>query len=197
MDPIEHRTDVPPAWDERSLLTTMLDYARATVHAKCAGVAEQDARAAPLPGSPLMTLSGLVSHLRWVEYFWIQVTLLGEEDHGPWTDDDPDREMRIAVDVPIAQLLADYQAQCDRYSELVASLDLDLRSKAPDPHRPAGDAGLDPAAPDRGDGQAQQPHRHPARAGRRRHRDLTGRRGASSRFQKSRKPSWSGPICCT
>jgi hypothetical protein len=108
MDPIEHRTDVPPAWDERSLLTTMLDYARATVHAKCAGVAEQDARAAPLPGSPLMTLSGLVSHLRWVEYFWIQVTLLGEEDHGPWTDDDPDREMRIAVDVPIAQLLADY-----------------------------------------------------------------------------------------
>ena len=30
-----------------------------------------------------MTLAGLVSHLRWVEYFWFQVMLLGEEDHGP------------------------------------------------------------------------------------------------------------------
>jgi uncharacterized damage-inducible protein DinB len=90
---------------------------------------EQDARRAPLPTSPLMTMSGLVHHLRWVEHHWIEVTLLGGEDRGPWTDDDPDREMRIAVDLPIAQLLADYQAACDRHRELVASLDLDTPSK--------------------------------------------------------------------
>jgi hypothetical protein len=36
------RTDVPVAWDERSQLTTLLDYARATVHAKCAGIAEEE-----------------------------------------------------------------------------------------------------------------------------------------------------------
>ena len=54
------RTDVPLAWDERTILTTFLDY----VHAKCEHLAEADARRAPLPGSPLMTLSGLVSHLR-------------------------------------------------------------------------------------------------------------------------------------
>ena len=45
----------------------------------------------------LMTLAGLVNHLRWVEYYWFQVVLLGEDDHGPWTEEDPDREMRIAV----------------------------------------------------------------------------------------------------
>lgn len=81
--------DIPVSWDERTILTTMLDYARDTVHAKCAGIAEQDARRAPLPGSPLMTISGLVSHLRWVEHGWLEVTLLGEEDRGPWTDEDP------------------------------------------------------------------------------------------------------------
>jgi hypothetical protein len=34
--------DVPPSWDERTILTTFLDYARDTVHAKCAGLAEAD-----------------------------------------------------------------------------------------------------------------------------------------------------------
>jgi Protein of unknown function (DUF664) len=59
--------DIPPSWDERTILTTLLDYARDTVHAKCAGLQDAGARRAPLPGSPLMTISGVVSHLRWVE----------------------------------------------------------------------------------------------------------------------------------
>jgi uncharacterized damage-inducible protein DinB len=122
---------MPPSWDERATLTTLLDYVRATVHAKCEGVSEEHARSAPLPGSPLMTISGLVSHVRWVEYFWIQVRLMGEDDHGPWTDDDPDREMRIAVEIPLARLLREYEAQCARYQELVASLDLDTPARRP------------------------------------------------------------------
>lgn len=122
------RTDIPIAWDERTMLTTFLDYARATVHVKCEGLSDRDARRAPLPTSPLMTISGLVNHLRWVEYSWFQVRLLGEEDHGPWTDDDPDREMRIAVDFPIAQLLDEYEAQCARYRDVAAALDLDTQS---------------------------------------------------------------------
>jgi hypothetical protein len=127
-DHADARTDIPAGWDERTVLTTFLDYVRATVHAKCEHLAEADARRAPLPGSPLMTLAGLVNHLRWVEYFWFQVMLLGEDDHGPWTEEDPDREMRIAVEVPIAQLLDEYEAQCARYRDLVASLELDTGS---------------------------------------------------------------------
>lgn len=122
------RTDVPPAWDERTLLNTFLDYARSTVRAKCAGLSEEDARRAPLETSPLMTISGLVSHLRWVEYSWFSIDLLGGPDEGPWTEEDPDREMRIAVRIPLPQLLDEYDAQTAKNRELAASLDLDTQS---------------------------------------------------------------------
>lgn len=121
--------DVPSSWDERTILTTFLDYARDTVHAKCAGLSDADARRAPLRGSPLMTVSGLVSHLRWVESSWIEKTLLGGTIDAPWTEDDPDREFRIAVQVPLTQLLAEYRAACARHRDLVASLDLDTPSR--------------------------------------------------------------------
>ncbi|MFD5076243.1 DinB family protein [Streptomyces sp. NPDC058371] len=125
------RTDTPPAWDERTQLTTFLAYVRDTARAKCEGVSPEDARKAPLPGSPLMTLCGLISHLRWVEYYWFQVVFLGEEDEGPWTDEDPDREMRIAVDIPLTELLQQYEEQAARYRELVAAHDLDATAKRP------------------------------------------------------------------
>jgi uncharacterized damage-inducible protein DinB len=121
--------DIPARWDERTVLATMLDYARDTVHVKCAGITDEDARRAPLPGSPLTTIASLVSHLRWVEYYWIRVQLLGEQDHAPITEDDPDGEMRLGLSVPIARLLAEYRASCDQLRELVAPLELDTPSK--------------------------------------------------------------------
>lgn len=123
------RDDIPPTWDERTILTIFLDYTRATVHAKCAGLSEEDARQAPLPGSPLMTISGLVSHLRWVEYGWFDVNFLGQERRGPWTDDDPDREFRIATSIPLPELLSDYEDVCAQHRKLVATTDLDALSK--------------------------------------------------------------------
>jgi uncharacterized damage-inducible protein DinB len=120
---------MPAAWDERSTLNAMLDYARATVRAKCEGISDEKARQAPLSTSPLTTVSGLVSHVRWVEYWWFEVVFLGQEDQGPWTEEDPDREMRIALDVPLAQLLDEYDGQSVRYRQLVADLDLDSRSQ--------------------------------------------------------------------
>ena len=125
------RTDTPTAWDERTQLATFLDYARATARAKCEGVSPQDARKALLPGSPLMTLSGVVNHLRWVEYYWFQVVFLGEEDEGPWTDEDPDREMRVAVDLPLSEILDAYEEQSVRYRALVAANDLDTQAVRP------------------------------------------------------------------
>jgi uncharacterized damage-inducible protein DinB len=121
--------DIPVSWDERTALTTMLDYVRDTVHVKCAGLTDEQARRAPLPGSPLTTISGLVSHLRWVEYYWIRVVLLGEEKLSPSTADDPDAEMRLALDVPLARLLAEYRASCAQLRQLVAPLDLGTASR--------------------------------------------------------------------
>jgi uncharacterized damage-inducible protein DinB len=123
------RTDLPASFDERALLTTMLDFARATVHAKCAEVTAADARSAPLPTSPLMTLSGIVNHLRWVENWWFEVVFQDLPNLAPWTEDDIDREWRIAVDTPIEDLLAEYEGQCASNRELVARLDLGTEAK--------------------------------------------------------------------
>ncbi|MFJ3586344.1 DinB family protein [Streptomyces sp. NPDC090127] len=128
------RTDTPSSWDERTQLTTFLDYARDTARAKCEGVSPEDARKAPLATSPLMTLCGLINHLRWVENYWIQIVFLGEEDLSPYadaTEDDPDPEMRTAVDVPLPQLLAEYESQSARYRTLIADLDLEATAKRP------------------------------------------------------------------
>jgi uncharacterized damage-inducible protein DinB len=111
---------------------TFLDYARDTARAKCEGVSEEDARRAPLPDSPLMTLCGLISHLRWVEHHWVQVMFLGEEPEGPLTqatDDDPDPEMRTAVDIPLPQLLAEYEKQSEGYRRLLSDHDLNARAE--------------------------------------------------------------------
>ncbi|WP_326767499.1 DinB family protein [Streptomyces sp. NBC_01591] len=123
------RTDSPPAWDERTQLATFLDYVRDTARAKCEGISPDGARRAPLPGSPLMTIAGLINHLSWVEYYWFEVVFLGGEDEGPWTDEDPDREMRIAVDMPLADVLSLYEERTTRYRELVASNDLDASAR--------------------------------------------------------------------
>lgn len=128
------RTDTPPAWDERTQLTTFLDYARATARAKCEGVSPEDARKAPLPTSPLMTLNGLISHLRWVENYWFDFVFLGEEDSGPLaeaTEEDPDPEMRTAVDIPLPQLLAEYEEQSARYRTLLTTHDLNTQAARP------------------------------------------------------------------
>ncbi|MFH8516664.1 DinB family protein [Streptomyces gelaticus] len=132
------RTDSPPARDERTQLATFLDYVRDTARAKCEGVSPDDARRAPLPGSPLMTIAGLINHLSWVEYYWFEVAFLGGEDEGPWTEEDPDREMRIAVDMPLADVLSLYEERTTRYRELVASHDLDTPAARP---RGNGDGG--------------------------------------------------------
>ncbi|MFB7776115.1 DinB family protein [Streptomyces bauhiniae] len=128
------QTDTPPTWDERTQLATFLDYARDTARAKCEDASPEDARRAPLPDSPLMTLCGLISHLRWVEHYWFEVVFLGEDPAGPLTeatDEDPDPEMRTAVDTPLPQLLADYESQSARYRRLVLDHDLNTTAKRP------------------------------------------------------------------
>ena len=125
------RTDTPTVWDERSVLTTMLDYARATVRVKCEGLDGTLAARAPLPTSPLMTVNGLVSHVRWVEHSWLENRFLGGPDLGPWTDEDPDGEFTLAPQVPLEQLLDEYDAQSVRMRALVDAHSLDELAALP------------------------------------------------------------------
>lgn len=119
--------------DERSQLTGWLDLQRAGVRMKCEGLSEVDAHRAVLPSSPLMTMAGIVAHLRWVEYSWFHLDLLGEPDTGqtPWRDDgDPDAEMRVE-DRKLADLLDEYDEECARSRAITARHTLDDLEKGP------------------------------------------------------------------
>ena len=79
----------PLTSDERTQLTGWLDVQRSFVRMKCEGLSEAEAHRKLLPTSPLMTMAGIVAHLRWVEYSWFHLNLAGVPDTGqtPWTED--------------------------------------------------------------------------------------------------------------
>lgn len=105
------------------MLAGWLDWQRATVRVKCAGLSDADAYRSLLP-SPLTTVAGLVSHLRSVEYGWFEWSFLGGPESG--LDD-----WKVSG-VPLTQLLDDYDAQCARSRAIAAAHDLDeLEAWAP------------------------------------------------------------------
>jgi uncharacterized damage-inducible protein DinB len=119
------RVEPPVDADEATMLSAWLDAHRATVHRKCAGLGAEHAVAAPLPSSPLTSIGGIVSHLRWVEHAWFEILLLDLPDEGYATPDDPDAEWRRGTEIPLPQLLDEYEAQCERSRAITARLDLD------------------------------------------------------------------------
>ena len=125
------RTDPDLSGDELTLLTQFLDYHRATIVSKVAGL-DHAAMATTLPPSEL-TLAGLVKHLALVECGWFQEDLLGRGipepfASAPW-DDDRDWEWHSAVDDDPAWLVALYEDACARSRAAVAEIgDLDTLS---------------------------------------------------------------------
>ena len=119
----------PIVADERTQLVGWYDLQRAIVHLKCEGVSEADAHRAVLPASPLMTMAGVVSHLRWAEHLWFNVLFLGEPATGPMFDGgDEDADMMVSG-VPLDRLLADYERQCAESNEIIAAHSLDEPGK--------------------------------------------------------------------
>jgi hypothetical protein len=123
----------PLTADERVQLIGWLDLQRSFVRMKCEGITEEDAHRKVLETSPLMTMAGLAAHLRWNEWSWFQLNLMGVPDTGqsPWTEGGhPDAEM-LVDDVPLAQLLDEYDAECARSNETIAALPLDTVEQGP------------------------------------------------------------------
>ncbi len=53
--------------DERTQQRGWFDLQRGIVRMKCEGLSDADAHRSLVPTSPLMTVAGIVSHLRWAE----------------------------------------------------------------------------------------------------------------------------------
>ncbi len=69
----------PLVADERTQLMGWYDLQRAIIHLKCQGLSEVDAHRSLLPTSPLMTVAGVVSHLR--------IAAHSLDETGRYTDD--------------------------------------------------------------------------------------------------------------
>jgi uncharacterized damage-inducible protein DinB len=116
----------PGVADERTQLLGWLGLQRSLLRWKCEGLSEDDAHRAVLPPSPLMTMAGLVSHLRWTEHCWFEVLFLGTPaDGNPQFQEGPeDADWRVDG-VSLARLLDEYDRQCARSDEIVAAHSLD------------------------------------------------------------------------
>jgi uncharacterized damage-inducible protein DinB len=118
---VPQRQDPPLRAGEAETLLAYLDYHRATLLQKVAGL-DHEQLGRTLPPST-MTLGGLVKHLTLVEDSWFSVVLAGNPYAEPWDgidwDADPDWEWRTgSTDGPEA-LLAAYADTVARVREIV------------------------------------------------------------------------------
>jgi uncharacterized damage-inducible protein DinB len=94
------RPEPPIAADEAGTLLGFLDYHRATLAWKCAGL--DAAELATTVGVSSMTLGGMLKHLALVEYAWFCERLLDLPRIAPWDSvdwsNDPDWDWRTAAD---------------------------------------------------------------------------------------------------
>lgn len=126
MTTTDQRPDPPKDGELREQLDGFLDFLRGAVVLKATGLTDDQARRSLVP-SKLTTISGLVSHLTYVEQYWFAVVLDGRPD--PWQDrftpEDPDAEFTAAAMIPITELIAAYEAECARSRAVAARLELD------------------------------------------------------------------------
>jgi uncharacterized damage-inducible protein DinB len=100
--------------DERATLEGWLEFYRATLAGKCAGLAEEQLRTASVDPSPL-TLLGMLQHMAEVERNWFRRVLVGEQAppiYDPTADPDgTDGGWELSGDVSAAQARATWEAE--------------------------------------------------------------------------------------
>ncbi len=117
-------TEAAHLGDERTTLAGFLQHQRDVVAWKLRDAADDVLRSVATPTG--LTLHGIVRHLEHVERSWIRDDFAGESDLiYAWSDDDPDGDLHVPPDVPIATLLRDYAVESARCDEIISSSSLD------------------------------------------------------------------------
>src|SRR6478735_5624024 len=98
---------------ERAILESMLDFYRATVVNKVAGLNDAQAFTTSVPPSTL-TPATVVKHLTGTERFWFSIDFAGLDVTWPWTDDDLHGNFRVEPGETLATIVADYVKECAR-----------------------------------------------------------------------------------
>jgi molybdopterin converting factor small subunit/uncharacterized damage-inducible protein DinB len=118
------REPMPGQGDERTMLTALLDWHRATLAAKCSGLTAEQLRERAIPPST-MSLHGLVRHLAGVERWWFREQF-AEPGLAPLYsyDDDEDEDFND-LSGDFAADLAVWAAECEAARAIVARSSLD------------------------------------------------------------------------
>jgi hypothetical protein len=127
------RSRPPESGTEWESLTGMLDFFRATVVNKVAGLTDEQAFSAVVPPSTL-TPGGLVKHLTGTERFWFSIDYAGADLPYPWPDDDRHGAFAIDDGDTLPGLVAAYVAECRRSREAIDGADLDDMARGKDMH---------------------------------------------------------------
>lgn len=116
------RPEPPVAANETETLLGFLEFHRATLAWKCAGLDDDGLRATV--GASSMTLGGMLKHLALVEDHWFSVYLRGRDPQSPWDavdwEADPDWDWHSAADDAPEALHTLWQQAVARSRSLVA-----------------------------------------------------------------------------
>lgn len=112
-----------PHADERTMLEGWLDFHRATLAMKCAGIDDTQARRASVASSS-MTLLGLVQHLAEAERNWFQRIFAGQ-DVPPVYEDAGWDAFALSADRGLDEALATWRDEVSKSRELIAAASLD------------------------------------------------------------------------
>ncbi len=121
------RNDPPLDGDERTTLTTFLDWHRATLAVKCEGLTDEQLRLRSAAPSTL-SLLGLVRHMAEVERTWFR-RVMSREDIGLVYSDSGDFQAAYdAADASVAEAFANWQAEIEHARVVTGSFE-DLEAK--------------------------------------------------------------------
>ena len=117
------RVDPDLQGGERELLMQYLDYHRATLRMKCAGLSDEQLRRRAVPPSTL-SLLGLVRHLTEVEHNWF-ARMLDGQPHVPqyWSDSDPDGDFNNLESASVPDVWTSYDAAVAESRRVAATFD--------------------------------------------------------------------------
>jgi hypothetical protein len=108
------RAEPPEVASERTALQGWLDYHRATLRWKCAGLTGEQLVIRPVQSSTL-SLLGLVRHMSAVERYWFLEQFARRTDLADpfWTDEHPDGDLDLTDPAGAESDFARYTAECE------------------------------------------------------------------------------------
>ena len=110
--------------DERTALEQWLDYHRATLAWKCAGLSAEQLKMRSVPPSRL-SLLGLVRHMTEVERWWFRMHAAGEDLQFPYDPDSVGLDVEDVENADAAANLAAFADECEAARAAVKDRTLD------------------------------------------------------------------------